>query len=181
MYTIFLTIQSDSPKPIVTMVKDNGDHSMMDLILKVLNGNNINTDGMSVIVTNIREALIEKTEAVFLDDAPFDDFLKDPLNSLAELFTFSELYLDISIGGIGGEIGKEDGIHYYINSGDHFPKHVHCKKESKKCKCILDSMSIVPISNERFKSYEITHINRFVKKNMSRIIETWNRLNPDLD
>ena len=180
MFTLFLTIQSDSPKPIVALVQDNGNHSMMELILKVINDNKINTDGMSVIVTNIREALIEKTEAVFLDDAPFDDFLNEPLNLLAELFAFSELNLDVSIGGIGGEIGEEYGIHYYIRSGDHFPKHVHCIKGSKECKCILDSMSIEPISNERFKSYEITHINRFVKKNMLRIIETWNRLNPDL-
>ena len=152
----------------------------MDLIQKVIDNYKINTDGMSVIVTNIREVLMEKSKVVFLDDAPFDDFLKDSLNSLAELFTFSELKLDISIGGIGGEIGEDDGIHYYINSGEHLPKHVHCKKESKKCKCILDSMSIEPISNERFKSYEITRINRFVKKNMSRIIEAWNKLNPDL-
>ena len=180
MFTLFLTIQSDSPKPIEALVQDNGDHSMMDLILKVINDYKINTDGMSVIVTNIREALMEKSKVVFLDDSPFDDFLYEPLNLLAELFAFSELNLDVSIGGIGGEIGKEYGIHYYINSGEHLPKHVHCKKESKKSKCILDSMSIEPISNERFNSYEITRIKRFVKKHMSEIIDTWNRLNPDL-
>ena len=180
MFTLFLTIQSDSPKPIEAMVQDDGDHSMMELILKVINDNKINTDGMSVIVTNIREALMEKSKVVFLDNAPFEDFLNVPINTLAELFSFNELNLDISIGGIGGEIGEEDDIHYYIHSGEHLPKHVHCRKESKECKCILDSMSIKPISNDRFRTYEITHIHDFVKKHMSEIIDTWNRLNHDL-
>ena len=61
------------------MVQDNGDHSMMDLILKVIDDYKINTDGMSVIVTNIREVLMEKSKVYFLNDAPFDDFLKGPL------------------------------------------------------------------------------------------------------
>lgn len=180
MYTIFLTIQSDSPKPIVARVQDNGVHSIMDLILKAIDDYKINTDDMSVIVTNILEALMEKSKVIFLDNAPFEDFLKVPINTLTELFSFNELNLDISIGGIGGEIGEEDDIHYFIHSGEHLPKHVHCRKESKECKCILDSMSIKPISNDRFRSYEITHIHDFVKKHMSEIIDTWNRLNPDL-
>ena len=104
-----------------------------------------------------------------------------PINTLAELFSFNELNLDISIGGIGGEIGEEYGIHYYIRSGDHFPKHVHCIKGSKECKCILDDpLSIKPISNNCFKPHEKKHVFNYVNEHISEIIETWNRLNPDL-
>ena len=183
MISLLLIIRYELLAPISTEVQDDGEHSIIELVLNAVNAYHLATDGKSIIVSNFNEELKKHSKVVFLDNNPFDDFLYEPIKSLLEIADLSDLNLVVDIGGIGGEIGVENGIHYYIYTrNEHPPKHVHCKKQSKMCKCLIDNIEIIDgeNSNTFFTSKEKRIIREYISKNKDRIIKEWNRLNPYL-
>lgn len=183
MFSLELILNIEFLSPIVIKVQDDGESSIMELVENAVIAYQITTDGKRIIVSNFKEEIKRHSKVVFIDNNTFNDFLYEPDNSLLEIADLSNLNLVIDIGGIGGEVGEENGIHYYIYSRDeHPPRHVHCKKQSKKCKCLIDNLEIIDAENSKtfFTSKEKKIIREYISNNKARIITEWNRLNPFL-
>lgn len=183
-YTLILSISSeffDGIKECVCI--DDGSKSIRSAVTSFLDKNGIKRTHCSVVFYNLEEQLRKYSVVEFINLEPYEDFLDMPINELVHLFQFSQLSLEIGIGGIGGEVAERDGIHYYIYSRDeHLPKHVHCIKQNKKCKCYFDPIRIDSAKNNHtsFNSKEEKTIMRYVENNMDLLLEKWHKLNPDL-
>lgn len=158
------------------------DNSLRECVTNCLDEHSIDYKGCSVLFQNIDEELLKVSLVDFLNKESFDDFLDVKVKYINDIFNFNQLDISIGIGGIGGKINQENGIHYYIYSrNEHLPKHVHCISQDKKCKCILDSLQIEYKENHKhFLSNEEKRIKKYVKKNKARLASEWNRLNPNL-
>lgn len=183
-YTFVLSIRSvffDGNKEYVC--SNDGSKSIRSAVIDFLDRRGIERTHCSVVFYNLEEQLLKYSVVEFINSESYEDFLDIPINELVHLFKFAQLSLEIGIGGIGGEVAERDGIHYYIYSRDeHLPKHVHCIKQNKKCKCYFDPIRIDPAKNNHsaFTPKEEKTIRRFVEKNMDLLLEKWHKLNPDL-
>ena len=132
-----------------------------------LDSQHIDHSDCSIIFSNIETEFRNHSLVAFLNDEPLEPFADEPVKNLTGLFNINHMNLSIAIGGIGGEIDRKNGIIYYIRSrNEHLPKHIHCKKQSKQCKCIIDTLAIEQgkNSNTHFSTKEQSEIRDYVKK-----------------
>lgn len=152
-------------------------------IMTYLDSQRIDHSDCSIIFSNIETEFRNHSLVAFLNDEPLEPFADEPVKDLIDLFNINHMNLSIAIGGIGGEIDRKNGIIYYIFSrNEHLPKHIHCKKQSKQCKCIIDTLAIEQgkNSNTHFSTKEQSEIRDYVIKNREYILQKWTELNPNL-
>lgn len=124
-------------------VQISNDQSIRASIKAYLDFHHISHNECAIILSNIDAELRTHSFVDFLTDESLEFFADEPVKNLTYLFNISRLILAVDIGGIGGNIAREDGITYCIHSrNEHLPKHVHCIKQSKQCKCIIDTLVI---------------------------------------
>ena len=161
----------------------NCEQTVRMSIITYLDSHHINHSDCSIIFSNIETEFRGHSLVVFLNSEPLEPFVDEPVKNLTDLFNINQMNLSIDIGGIGGEIDRKNGIIYYIRSrNEHLPKHIHCKKQSKQCKCIIDTLAIEQgkNSNTHFSTREQSEIRDYVKKNREYILQKWTELNPNL-
>lgn len=64
------------------------------------------------------------------------------------------------------------GYRFFFYSNEHLPIHIHIEKASKTAKFNLEPVELV--SSKRFKSSEISEMNKLVQENSEYLIEQWN-------
>lgn len=164
------------------MAHYNRNLSIREIVTKWIDFIGVDCKNYSVVFYDIEKEFKKCLLVKFLDDKPFEDFLDYRVESLTDLFDVNYLHFKVAVGGIGGEIAVKNGIHYYIRTrGEHLPKHVHCIKQNKNCKCILDTLNIEYKRNHhtQFTSKEEKNIKKYIKENREFIEKEWNRLNPN--
>lgn len=161
----------------------NDEQTIRMCIAAYLDSHDINHSDCSIILSNIETEFQNHSLVTFLNSEPLEPFADEPAKYLADLFNISQMHLSIDIGGMGGEICRKNGIIYYIRSrNEHLPKHIHCKKQSKQCKCIIDTLAIEQSknSNTHFSTREQSDIRDYVIKNREYILQKCAELNPNL-
>lgn len=164
-------------------VQISNDQSIRASIKAYLDFHHISHNECAIILSNIDAELRTHSFVDFLTDESLEFFADEPVKNLTYLFNISRLILAVDIGGIGGNIAREDGITYCIHSrNEHLPKHVHCIKQSKQCKCIIDTLVIEHSikSHTHFSAKEQSEIRNYVKMNQEYILQKWAALNPNL-
>lgn len=146
----------------------SGDQTIREAVMDYINKNNIEHTGCSVVFPNIEDELKSHSLVAFLNDEPLLELVDEKIETLATIFYVEHLTLTINIGGIGGEVGNHDGFYFYIyTSNEHLPKHIHCRKQKKICKCYIETLTIVQNKNSHshFSTKEQRYIQNYVRDN----------------
>lgn len=129
-------------------VQISNGQSIRASIKAYLDSHQIAYNDCAIILSNIDAELRTHSFVEFLNSESLEFFADEPVKNLTYLFNISRLNLTVEIGGIGGNIARKDGISYCMHSrNEHLPKHVHCIKQSKQCKCIIDTLAIENIAS----------------------------------
>ena len=104
------------------------------------------------------------------------DYIK--LKDLERQFGISKKLFELLLDpGIGGEVGRCIGIHFFFHTKEkviHHNPHIHCKCGSEELRVDLNKLTIMdkPFKNKRQNELII----RVIKKNQNELIKYWNNV-----